>query len=158
TKPLELNDMLRKVTLSDEAKVDLESGNYLFGRGIFDMKFGVAALMVMMEEFSTKVDELEGNLIFAAVCDEEGNSAGMLSVVPEQIKLKEEKDYDDLAVVDTDYSAPKYVGDETRYIYVGTVGKLMPSFYITGKETHVGEPYKGLDPNQIASEITREFN
>ena len=158
TKSLELNDMLRKVTLSDEAKVDLESGNYLFGRGIFDMKFGVAALMVMMEEFSQKVDELEGNLIFAAVCDEEGNSAGMLSVVPELVKLREEKGYDYLAVVDTDYSAPKYVGDETRYIYVGTVGKLMPSFYITGKETHVGEPYKGLDPNQIASEITREFN
>jgi arginine utilization protein RocB len=158
TKPLELNDMLRKVTLSDEAKVDLESGNYLFGRGIFDMKFGVAMLMVMMEEFSKKADELEGTLIFAAVCDEEGNSAGMLSVVPELVKLKAEKGYDYLAVIDTDYSAPKYVGEETRYIYIGTVGKLMPSFYITGKETHVGEPYKGLDPNQIASEITREFN
>ena len=158
TKPLELNDMLRKVTLSEEAKVDLESGNYLFGRGIFDMKFGVASLMVMMEEFSKKVDELEGTLIFAAVCDEEGNSGGMLSVVPELVKLRKEKGYDYLAVVDTDYSAPRYVGDETRYIYIGTVGKLMPSFYITGKETHVGEPYKGLDPNQIASEITREFN
>ena len=158
TKPFELTHKLKEVTLSKEAKEDLESGNYLFGRGIFDMKFGVAALMVMMEEFSKKVDELEGNLIFAAVCDEEGNSGGMLSVVPELVKLKKEKGYDYLAVVDTDYSAPRYVGDETRYIYVGTVGKLMPSFYVTGKETHVGEPYKGLDPNQIASEITREFN
>ncbi|WP_422486754.1 M20/M25/M40 family metallo-hydrolase [Gudongella sp. DL1XJH-153] len=158
TKPYELTEKLKEVTISPEAKADLDSGNYLFGRGIFDMKFGVATLMAMMEEFAKNVDELEGNLIFAAVCDEEGNSAGMLSVVPELVRQRKEKGYDYLAVVDTDYSAPRYVGDETRYIYVGTVGKLMPSFYITGKETHVGEPYKGLDPNQIASEITREFN
>ncbi len=158
TRPFELREKLEDVSLSKEAREDLESGNYIFGRGIFDMKFGVATLMIMMEEYAKKIDELEGNLIFAAVCDEEGNSGGMLSIVPELVKLKKEKGYDYLAVVDTDYSAPRYVGDETRYIYVGTVGKLMPSFYITGKETHVGEPYKGLDPNQIAAEITREFN
>jgi len=33
------------------------------------------------------------------------------------------------------------------------VGKLMPSFYVVGKETHVGQPYKGLDPNLITSGI-----
>ncbi|MDY0236402.1 MAG: M20/M25/M40 family metallo-hydrolase [Gudongella sp.] len=158
TKPYELTEKLKEISLSKEAKEDLESGNYLFGRGIFDMKFGVASLMVMMEDYSKNADQLEGNLIFAAVCDEEGNSNGMLSVVPELVKWKKEKGYDYLAVLDTDYSAPRYVGDETRYIYVGTVGKLMPSFYITGKETHVGEPYKGLDPNQISAEIIREFN
>ncbi|MBS4026832.1 MAG: M20/M25/M40 family metallo-hydrolase, partial [Clostridia bacterium] len=158
TKPMELLQKLKELTLSKESKEDLESGDYLFGRGIFDMKFGVAALMVMMEEFSKNIEQLEGNLIFAGVCDEEGNSGGILSVVPELVKLKKEKAYDYLGVVDTDYSAPRYVGDEKRYIYIGTVGKLMPSFYITGKETHVGEPYKGLDPNQIAAEITREFN
>ena len=158
TQPLELVDKLRNVTISDEAREDLDSGKYLFGRGIFDMKCGVATLMVIMEELSRDVDNLEGNIIFAAVCDEEGNSGGMLSVVPELIKLKEENDYDYQAVIDTDYAAPRYVGDETRYVYVGTVGKLMPSFYVVGKETHVGEPYKGLDPNQIVAEITREFN
>ena len=122
------------------------------------MKCGVATIMTIMEEFSKNIDELEGNIIFAAVCDEEGNSGGMLSVVPELIKLREDKGYEYLAVIDTDYAAPRYIGDETRYVYVGTVGKLMPSFYVVGKETHVGEPYKGLDPNQIAGEITREFN
>ncbi len=158
TKPIELIEKLKKVTIPEEAKDDLESGDYLFGRGIFDMKCGVSILIAIMEEFSKNVSELEGNIIFAGVCDEEGNSGGMLSVVPELIRLKEAEGYDYLAVIDTDYCAPRYVGDETRYVYIGTVGKLMPSFFVVGKETHVGEPYKGLDPNQIVAEITKEFN
>ena len=39
TKPYELTEKLKEVTISPEAKEDLDSGNYLFGRGIFDMKF-----------------------------------------------------------------------------------------------------------------------
>lgn len=158
TKPIELMEKLKEVTIPDEARKDLESGDYLFGRGIFDMKFGVATLMVIIEEITKKIHEFEGNLVFAAVCDEEGNSAGMMSIVPELVKFKEKEGFDYLAVIDTDYSAPRYVGDENRYIYIGTVGKLMPSFFVVGKETHVGEPYKGLDPNQIVSGITKEFN
>lgn len=157
-KPLELIEKLKEVVISKEAREDLNSGDYLFGRGIFDMKCGVSIIMAIMEELAKNVEQLEGNVIFAAVCDEEGNSGGMLSVVPELVKLKESEGYDYLAIIDTDYSAPRYVGDENRYVYIGTVGKLMPSFYIVGKETHVGEPYKGLDPNQIASNITEEFN
>lgn len=158
TKPLELIEKLKDVTISEEAREDLESGKYMFGRGIFDMKFGVSTLMVIMEEISKDIENFEGNLVFAAVCDEEGNSAGMMSVVPELVKMQKEHNFDYQAVVDTDYSAPRYVGDENRYIYIGTVGKLMPSFFVVGKETHVGEPYKGLDPNQITSAITQEIN
>src|SRR5699024_8439494 len=32
------------------------------------------------------------------------------------------------------------------------------SFYVVGKETHVGEAFDGLDPNQIASSITNRIN
>lgn len=158
TKPLELINKLKEVTISEEARIDLESGNYIFGRGIFDMKCGVSTIMVIIEEISKNLSELDGNIIFAAVCDEEGNSGGMLSVVPELVRLEKTEGYEYLAVIDTDYSAPRFVGDENRYVYIGTVGKLMPSFFVVGKETHVGEPYKGLDPNQISSEITKEFN
>ena len=34
----------------------------------------------------------------------------------------------------------------------------MPTFFVVGKETHVGEYFSGLDPNQIAAEITRRVN
>lgn len=158
TKPLELTEKLKKVPLSNDAIKDVESGDYLFGRGIFDMKCGVATLMTLVETISNDVDSFEGNLVFAAVCDEEGNSGGMLSVVPELLKLKEKEGFDYLAVIDTDYSAPRYDGDNTRYVYVGTVGKLMPTFYVVGAETHAGDPFNGLDPNQIAAAITNEIN
>lgn len=158
TNPLELTKKLNEVTLPDDAVKDLESGEYIFGRGIFDMKCGVATLMTLVETISDDVENFEGNLVFAAVCDEEGNSGGMLSVVPELLKLREKEDFDYLAVIDTDYSAPRYDGDDTRYVYVGTVGKLMPTFYIVGSEAHGGDPFKGIDPNQIAGAITNEIN
>jgi arginine utilization protein RocB len=158
TKPFELAEKLEGVSLPDDAKKNLESGDWLFGRGIFDMKCGVATLMCIMEDISKDLENFEGNLVFAAVGDEEGNSGGMLSVVPDLLKIQEKEGFEYLAVIDTDYMTQLYPGDENKYIFVGTVGKLMPSFYVVGKETHVGEAYKGLDPNQLAGAITNKIN
>lgn len=158
TKPLVLREKLKELSISEDARKDLESGNYLFGRGIFDMKCGVAILMTIVEELSKDIDNLEGNIVFAAVCDEEGNSGGMLSIVPELVSLKKEENFDYQAIIDTDYMAPRYEGDNNRYVYVGTVGKIMPSFYIVGSEAHAGDPFKGIDPSHISSAIMEEIN
>lgn len=158
TQPESLVGKLKTLSLSDEARADLDSGNYLFGRGIFDMKCGVATIISIMEAISRDIDSFEGNLVFAAVGDEEGSSGGMLSFVPRLTQLQQEYGFDYQAVVDTDYMAPRYDSDNNRYIYVGTVGKLMPSFLIVGKETHVGQPFNGLDPNQISSAIINKIN
>lgn len=156
--PLVLTEKFKEIELPEDVKKDLESGDYLFGRGIFDMKSGDAIIMALMEMISDDIENFEGNLIYGAVCDEEGNSGGMLNVVPELCRLADEKKYDYLALLDTDYMTEEYSGDENKYVYVGTVGKLMPTFYVVGKETHVGESFKGIDPNQIAAEITRKIN
>lgn len=158
TKPTQLIEKLRNVTLPEDARKDLESGEYYFGRGVFDMKCGTSTLMSIVEMLSKDVQNFEGNLVFAAVCDEEGGSKGMLAVVEELIKLQEKEGFEYLAVIDTDYSAPRFEGDNTRYIYVGTVGKLMPSFYVIGAEAHAGDPFKGIDSNHISSAITEEMN
>ena len=118
TKPLELVEKFKGRPLPEDVVKDLESGEYLFGRGIFDMKCGVATLMTLIEEISNDVENFEGNIVFAGVCDEEGNSGGMLSVVPELVKLKNKENFEYLAVLDTDYSAARYEGDNTRYVYV----------------------------------------
>lgn len=158
--PYVLTEKLKDIanTLPEEVRKDLESGDYLFGRGLFDMKVGDAIIMAVMEKISNDIDNFEGNLIYGAVCDEEGNSAGMLSLVPELVKIQEEEGLEYLALLDTDYMTSEYEGDENKYVYIGTVGKLMPSFYVVGKETHVGESFKGIDPNQIASSITNRVN
>lgn len=158
TRPLELAKKLKEVSLPQEILQDLESGEYLFGRGVFDMKCGVATLMTVVESVSEDIENFQGNLVFAAVCDEEGSSAGMLSIVPELIQLKKQEGFEYLALLDTDYSAPRFKGDNTRYIYVGTIGKLMPSFFIVGSEAHCGDPFKGLDPNHLSSAIIEEIN
>lgn len=157
-KPFELAEKMKSIELPKAVKDDLESGEYWFGRGIFDMKSGVAVLMGLIEDISNDIGEFEGNLIFSAVCDEEANSGGMLSLIPELVRLKKEEEFDYQAILDTDYMTGEYDGDENKYIYVGTVGKLMPSFLVVGKETHVGESFKGLDPNQITSEIVSKIN
>ena len=82
----------------------------------------------------------------------------MLSCVPELVKLQEDEGFEYTALLDTDYMTSEYEGDENKYVYIGTVGKLMPSFFIVGKETHVGESFKGLDPNQIAASIVNRVN
>lgn len=159
-KPYELTQKLGGIahTLSKEAQTDLASGNYLFGRGIFDMKCGNAIHIALMEEIANNLEHFEGNLVYAAVCDEEANSAGMLSVVPELVRIRNENNFDYLGFIGTDYMTNMYAGDENKYVYVGSVGKLMPSFFVVGKETHVGDAFKGVDSNQIAAAITGRIN
>ena len=59
---------------------DFESGDYLPGRGALDMKSGLAAGMAVLEQFAA-LPERKGNLLFAAVPDEEASSQGMRSLV-----------------------------------------------------------------------------
>lgn len=158
--PYELTEKLRerKEFLPEEARKDLESGDYLFGRGIFDMKAGDAIIMALMEAYEKDLSQLSGNIVFCAVCDEEANSTGMRSCVPKLVELRNENQFDYTALINTDYMTSEYPGDENKYVYVGTVGKLMPSFFVVGKETHVGEAFKGLDPNQLVAELTKRIN
>src|SRR5699024_251615 len=101
TNPLRLKEKLKQVSITENTLRDLESGKYLFGRGIFDMKCGLSTLITIVEDLSNNVEELEGNIVFAAVCDEEGNSGGMLNIVPELVKLRDEEGFEYQALVDT---------------------------------------------------------
>lgn len=150
-----LKAKLKEKTWNEKITADLNNDNYLFGRGIFDMKSGVAVIMALLEKFANEVDQLEGNIIFAAVCDEEANSHGMLSFVEHLATIANE--YDIQSIICSDYMSEAYPNDPNRYIYVGTIGKLMPSFYVVGKETHVGESFNGIDPNAISSAILNEI-
>lgn len=158
TEPYELTEALKDLPVSVEVKADLESDKYLCGRGLFDMKTGDAILIAIMEKLAKDPKSFQGNLIYVAVCDEEANSKGMLAAVPELVALGKREQLNYLALLDTDYMTSEYQGDDNKYVYVGTVGKLMPSFYVVGKETHVGEAFKGLDANGLAAEIVGLVN
>ena len=153
SEPEVLKEKLKAIKFCQETGEELHSPDWIFGRGIFDMKAGVAALMVMLEEFSRQADQLDGNIVFIGVPDEEGNSGGMLSAVKYLEEISQERAWEFIAAVDTDYMTCKYPGDDHKYVYLGTVGKVLPSFFLYGEETHVGESFNGLDANLLASEL-----
>lgn len=135
---------------------DLENPDYLFGRGALDMKSGLAVAVELLIEHAENPDA-EGDILVLALPDEEGNSAGMLSAVATLPAYAEKHRLDLRACVNTDYHSARYDGDPDPSIYLGTVGKIMPFFYIQGKETHAGGPFNGIDANALAAAILREI-
>lgn len=158
TDPFALSQKLRELNLSQNVMDDLSSGNYLFGRGVLDMKSGVSVIINLLETVAAELNQFSGNLVAAFVTDEEGNSKGMLSCVPELVRIKKENELSYQVAVDTDYTSTRTLLDPNRYLYAGTVGKLMPSFYVVGKETHVGDPFGGLDSNELAAKLVEKIN
>lgn len=142
----------------DDVRKNALSGDWMFGRGSVDMQSGIAVHLVNILHFSEHLDELPGNILFMANPDEESQHAGILSAISELRRLQEERKLHYLAAINTDFITPLYDGDHTRYIYTGAAGKLLPCFYIYGREVHVGDTLAGIDPNFIASELTSRIH
>ena len=155
----ELPEKLKETfKLPQEVLDDIESGEYLFGRGALDMKSGVAGHMYLIKYFSEHPEELDGNLIAIAECDEEDNSKGIITALDELVELKKKEGFEYIACINADYSTNYSPGDENRYIYYGSIGKLLPCFAVFGKEAHVGQAFSAFDPNLLIAEITRKMS
>lgn len=158
-KPEELPQKLKETfSLAPEVLADIESGEFLFGRGALDMKSGVAGHMYLMKYFSEHPEELDGNLVQIAECDEEDNSHGIITAVDYLLELKKTEGFEYIACINADYSTNYMPGDENRYIYYGSIGKLLPSFVAFGKESHVGSAFNAFDPNLLIAEVTRNMS
>jgi len=142
----------------DERLLDAGSRQWMFGRGSFDMKSGVAAQIAVMGALTRSRDTLPGNVIMIVTPDEEVESAGTMAAVERLVELGTTHHLDYVGVINSDYTAPREPGDDNRYIYRGTVGKMLCCFYVRGRETHVGEAFRGLDANLIASSLIQETN
>ncbi len=81
--PDELGEKLLEIkdSLPSDAQADLESGDWLFGRGGCDMKGGGSIQWSRLKKYS-ELDDVEGNVIVVAVPDEENMSAGMRVINP----------------------------------------------------------------------------
>ncbi|WP_203364625.1 M20/M25/M40 family metallo-hydrolase [Bacillus sp. REN10] len=156
--PDELQSFFSDYDQDSDVQADARSGEWMFGRGAVDMKSGVAVHLVNLLYFSEHPEELPGNLLVMFNPDEESQHVGMKSAIFELERLKQEWGLEYVAAINNDFITPKYDGDKTRYIYTGAAGKLLPSFYIYGREAHVGEALQGVDPNFIAAELTRRIH
>ncbi|GIM27596.1 peptidase M20 [Clostridium polyendosporum] len=158
--PLELQEKLKELKLDEEVRRDLASGDWMFGRGVTDMKSGVAAHLAALKELSTMAEELEGNILFTSNPVEENQHTGIIEALEVLTDLKSSQGLEYALTINNDFTSPLYEGDNNKYVYVGAAGKLLPCFFIFGKETHVGQCFEGLDPNLIASELFKliDFN
>ncbi|WP_456278402.1 M20/M25/M40 family metallo-hydrolase [Bacillus sp. AK128] len=142
-----------KHLFSKAVQEDIESEDWLFGRGSMDMKAGLTLQMSMIER---AIDgEFDGNLLLLSVPDEEVNSAGMIGAIPALVNLASTYDLTYTACLNSEPMFSKYPGDDNFYMYTGSIGKILPGFFCAGKETHVGEPFSGLNANLMVSELTK---
>ncbi|MDY4576154.1 MAG: M20/M25/M40 family metallo-hydrolase [Intestinibacter sp.] len=157
-KPYEYTRVLEEniELLDEESRDDLLSQKYLFGRGIMDMKMGVAMEIATLEYYSER-DDFEGNLLMVTVPDEESNSKGLIKALPLLNKIIEKENLKPVAVLNAEPDFGNYPGDDGKYIYTGSCGKLLLGVYSTGVEVHVGESMCGLNTNLISSQIIQNL-
>jgi arginine utilization protein RocB len=139
------------------ALADLQSGQYLPGRGVLDMKSGLAAGLAVLCQFAETAAERQGNLLLIATPDEEDSSHGMRSAALRLPAIGQSRRLDFQAAINLDATNDRGDGSTGQTIFLGTVGKLLPSVYVVGRDTHAGVPFDGVNANLIAAEITRRI-
>ena len=138
---------------------DLRSGDYLPGRGMLDMKSGLAAGLAVLQAFAQLPSvEREGNLLFIAVPDEEIASHGARTAALRLPDLAREWGLDLAAAINLDASDDHGDGQQGQAIYMGSIGKLLPAVYWAGRETHAGSPFSGVNSTLLAAELTRRID
>lgn len=143
-----------ELPMSEECRQDYESGDWLFGRGSADMKFGHALIIELLRHYGEDISALSGNLLYVAVCGEETNSEGMLTAAPFLNKLAAERNLHYRALLLSEcYLNDDMAHDTTRYIHYGATGKVMPLFFCAGKGCHADEPFVGLDANALNAAV-----
>lgn len=153
----ELEKALGEKDLSQEARADLESGEWIWGRGVADMKGGVALHMALFEEYAALAEkgELPGNLLMITVPDEESYSAGMREAADLILQLKNRYGLDLKMVVDPE---PTNERNGAQIMSIGSVGKIMPVVMVQGVTAHVGHCFDGITPLGILAEIYQKTN
>lgn len=150
--PEEYTKRIAELEISAAARHDLDTGRYLFGRGVADMKLGLAIEMSIVEEFSVNTELFDVNILYMPVPDEEGDSFGMRAVVDPLLQMQNEG-LDFITCLNSEPSMSDAEAPELPEVsvYYGTIGKIMPFYMCVGKETHVGQYGQGISSALIAS-------
>lgn len=147
--PVELKKEMKKLNFSNDVMQDINSEDWMFGRGTADMKGGLAIQLKLLEKFSEK-EHFKGNLLFLSVPDEENLSLGMRNSSRLLIALSKKYNLDYKLLIN---SEPHERSNDKFTIYDSSVGKTMAIVYAQGKKAHIGKVFEGLNPLSILSRI-----
>jgi arginine utilization protein RocB len=134
------------------ARADLACGRFLPGRGLLDMKAGLAAGLAVLEAFAADPAR-QGNLLFLAVPDEEANSAGAREAARALPKFAAEQSLTLAAAINLDSIGDPGDGIAGRRVALGSVGKLLPSALVVGRAAHVADSFNGLGACALAGAL-----
>jgi arginine utilization protein RocB len=143
---------LRQSGENSQALRDFESGDFLAGRGLLDMKAGLAAGLAAMEAYSG-----DASILFLAVCDEEETSAGARAAAPKLKNMEKEFDLEIKLIINLDAISDQGDGSNGRVVTYGSIGKLLLTAFVHGKQTHAGYPQDGVNAAYVAAELLTEF-
>jgi arginine utilization protein RocB len=135
-------------------------GDWMFGRGAVDMKSGVAICIALMRHYAglARGGRLPLTMIMLATPDEENESAGARQAARYLARLRAERGLTYAGAINTDFVAARYPGDDARPVYTGSIGKLLPCFFVAGRASHAGEPFAGMDANLLLAALVSEFD
>ncbi len=135
-----------------EARVrdDIAAG-FLPGRGLLDMKAGLAAGLTAISAFAASPQA--GNLLFLAVPDEENASAGARAAARELPAHLAWRGVHLCAAINLDAIADDGDGTDGRVVATGTVGKVLPTAFVVGVPVHSGFPLRGINAAVLAGAI-----
>jgi arginine utilization protein RocB len=145
--------------LDAQSAEDLESGEWVFGRGTADMKGGASIQLALLERFAKMAEDgtLRGNILLIGLPDEENLSSGGRAAPGLLKKLKDEHGLRYVLALNAEPNDREDGGG--RYeLSVGSIGKIMPLIYARGKLSHAGMVYDGLNPIKIMSKIVEKLD
>lgn len=117
-------------------------GNKLIGRGAVDMKGPLACMAFSLIALKRAKVELDGDLVFAGVIDEEEGSAGTISLIESNLKV-------DAAIV----------GEPTDFhINVAHKGLEWFELLFQGKTVHGGSQKDGINAIDMAARFMQRVN
>ena len=133
-------------------RADLASGAFLPGRGMLDMKSGLAIAVALLERFALMPGR-QGNLMLMASPDEERESRGARSLRDALPALAARLGIDMAGAINLDVTSDPGDGAEGRAIFAGTIGKSMPFALVVGRPAHAAYPFEGVSAAAVGAEI-----
>ncbi|SHK18588.1 M20/M25/M40 family metallo-hydrolase [Paramaledivibacter caminithermalis] len=147
-----LKEKLHLLGISKDVKSDLDSGEWIFGRGTADMKAGAAIQLTLLKQYS-KIKDFNGNILLLSVPDEEALSSGMREGVNLLVELKHQYELDYTIIINSEPHEREK--SNIGALYEGSVGKIMPLIYVRGKKAHIKDVFSGFNPMILLNEIVK---
>ena len=123
----------------------------LYGRGAADMKSGIAAMVIAVENFFSKHSNYKGSIAFLITSDEEGVAElGTKKVMQTLLTRKETIDYCMIG----EPTSSTTLADTIR---IGRRGSLTGKLTVFGIQGHVAYPQLASNPIRLSSQLISEL-